>query len=115
MRNRAAVLDSGHVVNYFRLGRDDRLLFGDDESDTISLLVISTSTCLGHCCENFRSCADVSMTHVWSGTLAITRSRLPFVAQLGQKITSANGFAGHGVALVTLAGKLYRIETAWRR
>ena len=43
---------------------------------------------------------------VWGGTLAVTRSRLPYFAKIKQNAFSVSGYSGHGVALSVLAGKI---------
>ena len=44
--------------------------------------------------------------YAWGGTLAITRSRMPYFARPLKNALSASGFSGHGVAMATLAGKI---------
>jgi len=75
---RHAVFDSRFVVNYFRITKDNRLLFGGGET-------------YGY--------------KAWGGTLAITRSRLPYIAKLDDSTFSASGYSGHGVALAIESGK----------
>ncbi len=56
----------------------------------------------------FRGCilSNVSLTHAWGGTLAITRTRMPHFARLGRGVWSASGYSGHGLAMSVMAGRL---------
>ena len=49
---------------------------------------------------------DARIDYAWGGTLAITRSRLPFFGRLTDNIVTASGYSGHGIALATLAGEV---------
>ncbi len=99
-----AVADSKFVVNYFRLSRDKRLLFGGGESygyrfpSDIAAKVRKPMT------EIFPHLADVPIDYAWGGTLAITMKRLPFLARVGDSILSSSGYSGHGVGTATHAG-----------
>lgn len=101
-----AVADSKFVVNYFRLSRDTRLLFGGGETygyrfpDDIAALVRKPMT------QIFPHLADVGIDYAWGGTLAITMKRLPYLARVGRNILSASGYSGHGVGTATHAGFL---------
>lgn len=104
--NDAAVADSKHVIDYYRLSADRRLLFGGGESyrvtfpDDIAGLV---RRCM---LRVFPQLADVAVDYAWGGTLAITLRRLPAFGRLEGDIFYAMGFSGQGVALTTLAGKV---------
>ncbi len=101
-----AVADSRFVVNYFRLSRDKRLLFGGGESygyrfpADIAGLVRKPMTRV------FPHLKDVKIDYAWGGTLAITMKRMPYLARLGPNILSASGYSGHGVGTATHAGQL---------
>lgn len=101
-----AVADSKFVVNYFRLSRDKRLLFGGGETygyqfpSDIAALVRKPMTAI------FPHLKDVRIDYAWGGTLAITMKRLPYLARLTPNIHSASGYSGHGVGTATHAGFL---------
>jgi len=49
----------------------------------------------------------IQIDYAWGGKLAITMNRLPFFKILHQdKIISAQGYSGQGVALASFSGKL---------
>ena len=101
-----AAADDRFVVNYWRRSADNRLVFGGGETygyrfpRDIAALVRPRLMAL------YPQLADLPIAHAWGGTLAITRSRLPFVARPEPGLYSAGGYSGHGVALATLAGQL---------
>ena len=104
--NDVAVVDTRFVVNYFRLSRDGRLLFGGGETSS-SRLPADPGPLVRRCMLRiFPQLADVRIDHVWGGTLAITRSRMPSIGRLESGLYYAQGYSGHGVALATLGGAL---------
>lgn len=104
--NNHAVADDRFVVNYFRLSKDQRLLFGGGETyshrfpKNISKVV--QKSMLGV----FPQLRSVQIDNSWGGTLAITENRLPFVRELMPSVYTAGGYSGHGVALATETGRL---------
>lgn len=106
MRGGIAAADSRFVVNYWRMTRDRRMIFGGGESygyrfpRDIAALVAPRMRAL------YPSLRDTPISHAWGGTLAVTRNRMPAFQRLGPNAFSAAGYSGHGVALATLAGKL---------
>ncbi len=104
--NDVAVADTRFVVNYFRLSADGRLLFGGGET-TSSRLLADPGPLVRRCMLRiFPQLADVPVDHVWGGTLAITRDRMPSIGRLPGELYYAQGYSGHGVALATLGGAL---------
>jgi gamma-glutamylputrescine oxidase len=104
---RAAVADTRHVVNYFRLTPDNRLLFGGGESYSRRYPADIGGFVRRRMAQVFPQLATVPVTHAWGGTLAITVQRLPGFGRLhGGRVLYAHGFSGHGVAIGTLAGQL---------
>ena len=106
IRDDVAVADSKFVVNYWRLSDDKRLLFGGRESygyrfaDDIKSYVRKPMLAI------YPQLKDIRIDYGWGGTLAITRSRLPHFMRVAPNVLSVSGYAGHGVSLATLAGKL---------
>lgn len=106
LRGGHAVADTRHVVNYFRLSPDGRLLFGGGESygyrfpRDIAALVRRKMEMV------FPQTRDLPITHAWGGTLAITLPRLPHVARTAPNVLSLSGWSGHGVALACLGGRI---------
>ena len=106
IRDDVAVCDSRFVVNYFRLSRDGRLLFGGGESYGYRFPADIAAKVRGPMGRIFPQLADIRIDHAWGGTLAITMDRMPHFARPAPGILSVSGYSGHGVGMATLAGKL---------
>ena len=101
-----AVDDSRFVVNYFRLSRDKRLLFGGGESYGYRFPSDIAAKVRQPMIKVFPQLADVKIDYAWGGTLAVTMSRMPYFARPEPNFYSASGYSGHGVAIAGLAGKV---------
>jgi len=101
-----AVADSRFVVNYFRLSRDGRLLFGGGESYGYKFPTDIAAKVRKPMTQVFPHLADVKIDYAWGGTLGITLRRLPYLARVGKNVLSASGYSGHGVGTATHAGQL---------
>lgn len=101
-----AVDDSRFVVRYFRKSADNRLLFGGREAYTNADGPIEP-TIRRQIGSIYPHLKDVRLTHAWGGSVAVTRSRLPFVRVTQPGVTFIGGYSGHGVMLSHLLGRLY--------
>lgn len=101
-----AVNDSKWVVNYFRLSEDRRLLFGGRPSYSIGFPNDITTLLHKRIIDLFPQLKGVKIDYAWGGSVGVTMTRLPAVMRVAPNIVSAGGFAGHGVALSGLAGKV---------
>lgn len=101
-----AVSDARFVINYFRLSHDGRLLFGGGESYGYRFPSDIRATVAKPMLEIFPNLKDIRLEYAWGGTLAITLSRLPYMARPAPGVFSASGYSGHGVGTATHAGKL---------
>ncbi|MDD9716521.1 FAD-binding oxidoreductase [Dinoroseobacter sp. PD6] len=100
-----AVADNKFVVNYFRRAPDGRLLFGGGESYRYRFTPDIAAKVRGPLERIFPQLRGIGIDYAWGGTLAITRSRLPFARKVSPRVFSAGGYSGHGVALSLLFGK----------
>lgn len=101
-----AVADTKFVVNYFRLSKDKRLLFGGGENYSYKFPKNITSTVLKPMLEIFPQLSNVKIDYAWGGTLGITRQRMPYFCKVTDTILSVSGYSGHGLGTATHAGKL---------
>ena len=100
------ISDTNMVLDYFRLSEDRRLLFGGrvayhgraprDLAGAMRRRILAT----------FPQLADVGLSHIWGGDVAITRNRLPRFGRLSDRIFYVHGFSGQGVTLTCLAGRI---------
>ena len=106
MAEDVAAYDSNFVVNYWRQSDDHRLIFGGGETwghrfpRDVAALVRRPLERI------YPQLKGVRIDHAWGGTLAITASRLPYLAEPEPGILNASGYSGHGVALACHAGLL---------
>ena len=101
-----AVADTKFVVNYFRLSKDKRLLFGGGENYSYKFPKNITSTVLKPMLEIFPQLSNIKIDYAWGGTLGITRQRMPYFCRVTDTILSVSGYSGHGLGTATHAGKL---------
>lgn len=106
IRYNRAVADSRFVVNYFRLSKDRRLLFGGGESYRYKFPKDIEAVVKKPMLQIFPQLRNVKIDYAWGGTLGITMNRMPHFSRLRGNILSAGGFSGHGVAMATLSGSL---------
>ncbi|WP_108485039.1 NAD(P)/FAD-dependent oxidoreductase [Oceaniglobus ichthyenteri] len=100
-----AAADDRFVVNYWRLSGDNRLLFGGGESYGYRFPNDIAAVVRKPMLQIYPQLKDVTITHAWGGTLAITMNRMPHFSRNGT-IYNASGYSGHGVAMATQAGKM---------
>ncbi len=106
IRDDVCVSDSRFVVNYYRMSDDHRLLFGGGESYSHSFPSDIKNFVRRPMLQVYPQLRDVRIDYGWGGTLAITGSRMPYVARLSDKVLTACGYSGNGVAMATLAGQV---------
>ena len=107
IRDDLAVADSRFVVRYFRLSADRRLLFGGRESYGYRFHDDLKRFALAPMLDTFPQLRGLRIDYGWGGTLGITTTRLPYIAQLSASRYSLAGYSGSGVAMATRAGKAF--------
>ena len=106
IRDDVAVSDTKHVVDYYRLSADHRLLFGGGETYSRRFPRDIAGFVRRVMLRVYPQLAQTRIDYAWGGTLAITMNRLPVFGRLEPETFYAQGYSGHGVALSSLAGKL---------
>ncbi|MCW4453799.1 FAD-binding oxidoreductase [Flavobacterium sp. MXW15] len=104
--NDMAVADVNWALDYFRLSRDHRLLFGGRASYSSLPPPGLRGAMTRRMRKVFPQLADVEMEYVWGGYVDITRNRAPHWGRLAPNVYFAQGFSGHGVATTGLAGEV---------
>jgi glycine/D-amino acid oxidase-like deaminating enzyme len=97
------VTDSWHLLHYFRLTDDGRLLFGGRASFTPTSVRRSARILERDLRTVFPALASTPLACAWSGTLGVARDRMPHAGRL-DGVHYAVAYAGHGVALATWLG-----------
>ncbi len=95
--------DTRHLLHYFRLSPDGRMVFGGRASFT----PIGTARCarlLGEAMRQvFPELASVPVDFAWSGNVGFTLDRMPHAGRL-DGLHYSMGYCGHGVAYSTWLG-----------
>lgn len=100
------VEDERFVLDYYKRSADHRLIFGGgvvygggDPADIEARLRPAME-------KLFPGLAGVGVDYAWSGTLAVSFSRVPQIGALGPRVLFAHGYSGHGVPVAHFFGKL---------
>ena len=104
IRNDMAVADVNWALDYFRLSRDHRLLFGGQANYSALPPPGLRASMTRRMRRVFPQLADVELDYVWGGYIDITRNRAPHWGRITPNVYFAQGFSGHGVASTGLAG-----------
>lgn len=108
----SAVSDSNFVLDYFRVSKDRRLLFGGGESHGTSRPANLAATMRRRMLRVFPQLTPVRIAHVWGGLVDVTMNRAPDFGRLpatgahAPNIYYLQGFSGHGLTLTGLGGRL---------
>jgi len=103
--NDSAVADTRHVLDYFRKSEDKRMLFAGRE--TYFTIPRDIAAIVRPRMERvYPGLRTVRTEYSWSGTVGITRTRMPHVGRLSERVLFAHGYSGQGVAHANLCGKL---------
>lgn len=106
IRNDMAVADVNWALDYFRLSRDHRLLFGGRASYSTLPPPNLRGTMARRMRRVFPQLAGVDIEYVWGGYVDISLNRAPHWGRLTPNVYFAQGFSGHGVASTGLAGNV---------
>jgi glycine/D-amino acid oxidase-like deaminating enzyme len=105
---RRVVFDSKHLLFYFRLTPDRRLVFGgraefsQPSPDAVHRAVaILRRGMVGV----FPQLAEARIDYGWGGLVAVTRDQMPHAGRF-DGVYVAGGYCGHGIAMATHVGEL---------
>lgn len=104
-RNRV-VSDSRHLLHYFRLSPDQRLVFGGRAAfrpDRSGADPRAAAILQGDMVTLFPELASCAIEYAWSGNVAFTRDQMPHAGTPGG-VLSVGGYCGHGVAMAIYLG-----------
>ncbi len=106
IRDGEAVANTNFIVDYFRLSRDTRLLFGGRASYSTLEPRNLGNYMRPRMTAVFPQLRDAKIDYAWGGYIAITANRIPDCGRLAPNVFYAHGYSGQGVALAGLYGKL---------
>jgi gamma-glutamylputrescine oxidase len=106
IRDGEAVADTNFIVDYFRVTKDTRMLFGGRASYTTLEPANLGEYMRPRMTAVFPQLRDVKIDFAWGGYIAITHNRIPGCGRVSPTTFYAHGYSGQGVALAGLYGKL---------
>lgn len=105
---RRVVFDSKHLLYYFRLSADNRVLFGgraEFSEPTAESTRRATVALREGLARVFPQAGSLRVDYAWSGRVAFTRDQMPRAGRL-DGLYYAGGYCGHGIAMATYLGTL---------
>ena len=100
-----AVADTRRALDYYRMSDERQLVFAGGET-TLAKARDIDALVRPRLERVFPQLRQIAITHRWSGTVGITRRRLPHFGRLAPNILFGYGYSGQGVALGTYGGKI---------
>lgn len=95
--------DTKHLLNYWRLSPDGRMVFGGRASLSHTTVTEARDVLHAQMLRIHPQLADVLITHAWGGNVAVTLDRLPHCGRI-DGVAYATGCNGTGIALATWFG-----------
>lgn len=101
-----AVYDCNHVLDYYRMTKDGRLLFGAGcnysgrDSRNIDKVMRSRIRRI------FPQLEHVQIDYRWSGKIGVVINRVPQLGRLDGNVYYAQGYSGHGICLSHVVGEI---------
>lgn len=100
-----AVYDCNHIIDYYRLTPDHRLLFGAgcnysgrDPGDIDAVM----RPCMERIFPQLRS---ARIDYRWGGRIGIVLNRVPQLGRISPNVWYAQGYSGHGICLTHIVGE----------
>ena len=101
-----AVCEMNHVLNYYRLSADKRMLFGGrcnySGRDPKSI----KDSMLPRMLEIYPQLKGLNIDYEWGGKIGIVINRVPHLGRIGDNVFFAQGYSGHGVNVTHLVGQI---------
>ncbi len=102
--NKMAIFDSRYIMDYYRITKDNRLIFGGGDSFFAKKNI--NSVLKRNILKIFPQLHHIKLEYLWSGKEGLTMNLLPDIGQIGDNLYYAQGFSGHGMALASISGTL---------
>ncbi len=104
IRNNMAVCDNRHILDYYRLSADGRLLFGGKDSDFIHDARRMTQAVRRDMLKVFPQLEDARIDFSWGGDCDITMNLAPHFGRQAANLYFLQGYCGHGMAITGIGG-----------
>ena len=101
-----AVCDMNHVVDYYRLSADKRMLFGGRCNYSGKVPKSIKAAMLPRMHRVYPELEGVRIEYEWGGSIGIVVRRVPLLGRLADNVFYAMGYSGHGVAPTHIAAEV---------
>src|SRR5205807_484583 len=102
--NGRMLFDSKNFLHYWRLGGENRMLFGGRASFAPTTIARARDWLYAAMLEIHPQLGGVNVEHAWGGQVGFTLDRVPHIGRV-KGITYALGYCGTGVAMWTYFGQ----------
>jgi glycine/D-amino acid oxidase-like deaminating enzyme len=103
---RQAASDTWHLLRYFRMSADGRLVMGSRGSFNSTPVATAARHHYRAVQEIFPQLQGVRYDYHWGGMVAMTSDHLPHLHELAPGLLAGLGYNGRGVAMATVMGRL---------
>jgi len=101
-----AICDCNAALDYFRLSKDRRMLWGGKASSSTRTPREFAAAMQRDMLKTFPQLAAAKIDYAWGGFVDATMNHAPHFGRLEPTVYFAQGFSGHGVNVTGLAGRL---------
>lgn len=101
-----AVYDCNHVLDYYRMTADRRLLFGAGSNYSGRDYADIDRVMLPRITRIFPQLKGTRIDYRWSGKMGIVINRVPQLGRVDNNIYYAQGYSGHGICLSHIVGEI---------
>jgi glycine/D-amino acid oxidase-like deaminating enzyme len=101
-----AVCDPNHVLDYYRLSADKRMLFGGRCNYSGRTPASISATMAPRMRKIYPQLSGTPIDYEWGGHIGIVITRIPLMGRTARNVFYAQGYSGHGVNVSHLAGEI---------
>jgi len=101
-----AVCDMRHILDYYRLSADNRLLFGGKTIYSGANPKSIKKAMQKDMLKVFPQLADVKIDYAWGGHIDLAVNRMPHLGEYADNVFYMQGFSGYGVVPTHIAGRV---------
>ena len=101
-----AVCDMRHILDYYRLSADNRLLFGGKTIYSGASPKSIKKAMQKDMLKVFPQLADVKIDYAWGGHIDLAVNRMPHLGEYTENVFYMQGFSGYGVVPTHIAGRV---------
>ena len=111
----AAIADGNTALNYFRIDKQNRMIFGGRASYLNTDPINVEKDLKKRMRAVFPDLMHKKIQQAWSGRIGITVNRLPHFGRISDSAIYVQGYSGHGVAFSGVAGNILSDAVSGKR